>query len=57
MQGDGTEGESGEGQLQFGMVTYNRIRSCQSESESELLLVTLPNDNHSSGPMIREVRP
>ena len=26
-----------------------------SESESELLLVTRPNDNHSPGPVMREV--
>ena len=27
------------------------------ESESELLLVIRPNDNHSPGPVIREVSP
>ena len=29
----------------------------QSESESELLLVTRSNDNHSPGPVMREVSP
>ena len=29
----------------------------ESESESELLLVTRSNDNHSPGPVMREVSP
>ena len=29
----------------------------KSESESELLLVTRSNDNHSPGPVMREVSP
>ena len=32
-------------------------RRSQSESESELLLVTRSNDNHSPGPVMREVSP
>ena len=30
-------------------------KSGESESESELLLVTRSNDNHSPGPVMREV--
>ena len=32
-------------------------RLSESESESELLLVTRSNDNHSPGPVMREVSP
>ena len=31
--------------------------ACLSESESELLLVIRPTDNHTPGPVIREVSP
>ena len=33
------------------------VKCNAAESESELLLVTRPNDNHSPGPVIREVSP
>ena len=33
------------------------ITLSESESESELLLVTRSNDNHSPGPVMREVSP
>ena len=33
------------------------VKCNTAESESELLLVTRPNDNHSPGPVIREVSP
>ena len=32
-------------------------KQSESESESELLLVTRSNDNHSPGPVMREVSP
>ena len=34
-----------------------RQKQLQSESESDLLLVTRSNDNHSPGPVMREVSP
>ena len=34
---------------------FHQVLTCLSESE--LLLVTRPNDNHSPGPVIREVSP
>ena len=34
-----------------------RLCCSESESESELLLVTRSNDNHSPGPVMREVSP
>ena len=37
-------------------VVLNGVKS-ESESESELLLVTRSNDNHSPGPVMREVSP
>ena len=36
---------------------FRTFCSSLSESESELLLVTRSNDNHSPGPVMREVRP
>ena len=33
------------------------VKCNAAESESKLLLVTRPNDNHSPGPVIREVSP
>ena len=39
-------------------VSYSPEKiSLVSESESELLLVTRSNDNHSPGPVMREVSP
>ena len=38
-------------------IYSNWLVSGQSESESELLLVTRSNDNHSPGPVMREVSP
>ena len=35
----------------------NETVTSESESESELLLVTRSNDNHSPGPVMREVSP
>ena len=35
----------------------NEDATSESESESELLLVTRSNDNHSPGPVMREVSP
>ena len=37
--------------------SYPHNSNSQSESESELLLVTRSNDNHSPGPVMREVSP
>ena len=34
-----------------------KFSQSESESESELLLVTRSNDNHSPGPVLREVSP
>ena len=33
------------------------LRLCCSHKASELLLMTGPNDNHSPGPVMREVSP
>ena len=39
------------------MISWILLTLDQSESESELLLVTRSNDNHSPGPVIKEVSP
>ena len=40
-----------------GNIRNYSMVSFKSESESELLLVTRSNDNHSPGPVMREVSP
>ena len=39
------------------MLLITQATSEGSESESELLLVTRSNENHSPGPVMREVSP
>ena len=38
-------------------ISREIVSESVSESESELLLVTRSNDNHSPGPVMREVSP
>ena len=48
---------TGKGKLIEGHSGYWQSAGSESESESELLLVTRSNDNHSPGPVMREVSP
>ena len=55
--GGAVRGGAEQGKAEQVRARQGRAGQGRAESESELLLVTRPNDSHSPGPVIREVSP